>query len=176
MAHDVGDGLLHDAEGHGALGLRERVRVGQVELHLDAAPFQALHQRAGGGGEAELLERDGVEVGDRAAQRPDGLARRRRRPVDVRGGGGRLQVEVVGQRVEHQPHAHQLLHRPVVQALGHSAALLLLRQDDGRGEGPAGLLLAAEVREQPGVGQRHRGLVGQAAQALDVVVVEGRSP
>ena len=52
--------------------------------------------------------------------------------------------------------------------------LVLLREHDGRGEAAPGLLLLAEVRQQPRVGQRHRGLIREAAQALEVVRVEAR--
>ena len=60
-----------------------------------------------------------------------------------------------------------------MKVLRHPPPLLLLGQHQRRRERPPLALLAPKVGQQPRVGQRHRGLVGQPAEALDVVPVEG---
>ena len=72
-----------------------------------------------------------------------------------------------------RPTPDQLLDRPVVQVLGHPPPLLLLREHEGRGQGPPLVLLAPQVGQQAGVGERDGGLVGQPSETLRVVPVEG---
>ena len=131
---------------------------------LHPPPLQALDQRARGRREAQLLERHRVQVDDRAPQGAHRLAaptprrgsrrpppRARRRPAP------RASASSI------RPTPDELLHRAVVEVLGHPPPLVLLGQHDGRGEGPPLALLAPQVGQQARVGQRHRGLVGQPA-------------
>ena len=114
-----------------------------------------------------------MQVEDRVSQGPHRLARRRGGAAHVNRRRGRIDAQLARQRVEHQAEAGQLLDGAVVKVLRHPPPLLLLGQHQRRRERPPLALLAPKVGQQPRVGQRHRGLVGQPAEALDVVPVEG---
>src|SRR5215218_1645310 len=163
----VGQRFLGDPEERRLHDVRQpSSSQGLLVAHPKTLVAKPLHLQPERGRQPEVVEHRGAQIGDHVAGLLDGLPDQLQGLIEILLATGRVGGVIRREVLQVLGGGGSNLGEPVVDVVGHPAALLLLGRHELAHEVLQLVPVLGEFLVEPGVLQRARGLVGQAGEGL----------